>query len=68
MKLPEYKSLIEKKTAFGDNYQRISTITELKPFLEGTNSFEKYIYRGVCEAKYKNYTSAQRRYIVNELS
>ena len=68
MKIPEYKSLQEKNEAFGDNYQRISTLTELKSFLEETNSFEKYIYRGVCEAKYKNYTSAQRRYIVNELS
>lgn len=67
MKIPEYKSLQEKNEAFGDNYQRISTLTELKSFLEETNSFEKYIYRGVCEAKYKNYTSAQRRYIVNEL-
>ena len=68
MKIPEYKSLQEKKEAFGNNYQRISTIAELKLFLEETNSFVKYIYRGVCEAKYMNYTSAQRRYIVNELS
>ena len=68
MKIPEYKSLQEKKEAFGDNYQRISTITELKPFLENCKSFKDYIFRGNCEAKYKNYTSAQRRYFVNDLS
>lgn len=66
MKIPEYKDLTEKGKVFGSNYQQITTIDDLKEFLESVKSFKKCIYRGICEAKYKNFTSAQRKYIIND--
>lgn len=68
MKIPEYKDLKEKEKAFGDNYQRIASIKELKRFLDATESYSECIFRGICEAKYKNFTSAQRKYIINDLA
>lgn len=67
MKIPEYKSLKDKEEAFVDNYQRINSITELNTFLEKSESFIDHIFRGICEAKYMNFTSAQRKYMVNDL-
>ena len=68
MKIPEYKDLAEKKKAFGKHYQQIASVNELKKFLDTTESYSKYTFRGICEAKYKNFTSAQRKYIINDLT
>lgn len=69
MKIPEYKDLKEKKKAFGDNYQRIDTVDDLLSVIDEYKiSKGKNVFRGVCEAKYKNYSSAQRYYVVNDLN
>ena len=68
MKIPEYKNIDEKKNAFVNSYQIITSIKELKEFLNSSESFKNNIFRGVCEAKYKNFTSAQRKYMENDLT
>ena len=67
MRIPEYTDLAEKEAAFGDHYKRIDSIEELKDFLSLDKVLNDNIFRGVCEAKYKNFTSAQRMYMVNDL-
>ena len=67
MIIPEYTDLAEKETAFGDHYKRIDSIEELKKFLASSKTLRKNIFRGVCEARFKNYTSAQRMYMVHDL-
>jgi FRG domain len=60
-----YKTLKEKKKVFHD-YRVIDTEKELdKYFFSG--SYGTYIYRGVSEAKYKLYNSAQRFWIGNKI-
>lgn len=66
MKIPEYISLKKKEEAFVDNYKKIKSIKELKDFLNDAKSFKNHIFRGVCEAKYQNFTSAQRKYFIND--
>ena len=76
MVLPTYKSIEEKREFFARQkknpnkefeYLQIDTIEDLE---EELDKFEKSIvppvYRGIGEAKYKLYTSAQREWIVNE--
>lgn len=76
MILPTYKSIEEKREFFARQkknpnkefeYLQIDTIEDLE---EELDKFEKSIvlpvYRGIGEAKYKLYTSAQREWIVNE--
>lgn len=76
MKLPQYKSINDKEISFPDRYRRIDNVQTLNSWLEEISeatakSEEKalgeYIFRGIKEAKYKNYTSAQRKYIVHDL-
>lgn len=66
MKIPEYKDLTEKEKAFGNHYNRITTIKEFNDLFIPLNSVKEIAYRGVCDAKYKNFTSAQRKYMVND--
>jgi len=78
MILETYGSLEEKEKFFGNNenmvyYKRVDTSKKLK---EALKKIEKtrggwatnlvLVIRGVSEAKYKLYTSAQREWIVNE--
>lgn len=65
MKLEEYNSLTEKEPFF-----RTTTITTSKEFDETYEilSGKGLLYRGIHEAKYKIYTSAQREWITNEYS
>lgn len=63
MKLEEYANLSEKKSFFD-----MTTIDTYKGFddVYQTLKRDNVIFRGVNEAKYKLYTSAQREWIINE--
>lgn len=65
MKLEEYTSLEEKKTIFGKKYRRIDTHEHFDSWFKKNHG---HYFRGVNEARYKNYTSAQRLYITHNLS
>lgn len=78
--LKEYKTLIEKRAFFRNGESEsfvINTIEELDRWFERVQFDENdiaskdataLIYRGMKEAKYKLYTSAQRLWITEELS
>lgn len=67
MKLETYASLDEKKTIFeSKGYKKIDTKSEFEKWYGGFSKKKKF-FRGVNEAKYKIYTSAQRKYITNDL-
>lgn len=65
MKLEEYANLAEKKSFFES-----IIVTTRKEFEEIYNTIKEtdLLYRGIHEAKYKIYTSAQREWITNEYS
>ncbi|SHG79852.1 FRG domain-containing protein [Fibrobacter sp. UWCM] len=68
MKLVDYKSLEEKGEIFkSSGYLRIDTVAS---FCDWFDAFPKedVLFRGVKEAKYKIYTSAQRLYITHDLA
>lgn len=68
MKLENYKSLEEKGEIFkSSGYLRIDTVAS---FCNWFDAFvkENMLFRGVKEAKYKIYTSAQRLYITHDLA
>lgn len=73
MILPTYKSLEEKKKHFS-HYRKINTVEELEKEKEKLEEDQtallafstELVFRGVKEAKYKLYTSAQRDWITNE--
>jgi len=64
MKLEEYKSLEEKENVFAR--QTIKTISEFDTWYDSISKQDGLIFRGMCEAKWKIYTSAQREWITNE--
>lgn len=64
MKLEEYKSVDEKKEFF--QYQQINTEEEFKKVYDKLKNSQSCIFRGVREAKFKLYTSAQRVWIEND--
>ncbi|MBQ0056412.1 MAG: FRG domain-containing protein [Bacteroidales bacterium] len=64
MILPTYNCLQEKRDIFGDRYRCIDKWTDLEELLSCDS--EGLLFRGMCEAKYKNYTSVQRYYITND--
>ena len=64
MKLEEYKSVDEKKEFF--QYQQINTEEEFKEAYGELKNSPSCIFRGVREAKFKLYTSAQRVWIEND--
>lgn len=66
MKLQEYISLEEKRQIFG-NYCRIDSASEFDCWYSDIVNRGQY-FRGLKEAAYKNYTSAQRFIITNALS
>lgn len=76
MILPTYKSIEEKREFFARQkknpnkefeYLQIDTIEDLEEELDKfKKSIVRLVYRGIGEAKYKLYTSAQREWIVNE--
>lgn len=67
MNLETYASLDEKKVIFQSNgYIKIDTKSEYEEWY-GHFSKKKKIFRGVNEAKFKIYTSAQRTYITKDL-
>lgn len=66
MKLSTYHNLQQKSDIYKTRYQRIDKWTDLEKLLHHDYSAD-YVFRGMCEAKHKNYTSAQRYYITHEL-
>ena len=67
MKLETYTDLSEKEKVFkSKGYLKIDTVANFENWY-GHFSKEKKFFRGVNEAKYKIYTSAQRKYITNDL-
>lgn len=66
MKLSTYNSLQEKGDIFEGRYQRIDTWSDLEE-LQKQGISTDCVFRGMNEAKYKNYTSVQRYFITNEL-
>lgn len=66
MILPVYNSLQEKANLFEDRYKRIDIWSDMQKLLSKLNS-SNMVFRGMSEAKHKNYTSIQRHYIINEL-
>ncbi|OWV18663.1 hypothetical protein B7990_05150 [Fibrobacter sp. UWB4] len=68
MELEVYKSLEEKQIAFKPcGYLVIDSVEKFDRWLN-TVPRENILFRGVNEAKYKIYTSAQRLYITNDLN
>lgn len=78
MKLPTYKSLEEKKKyfwpfiqvdtieAFEKEFERLGTIVNHLGELPNAEKLDLVVFRGMSEAKYKLYTSAQREWITND--
>ncbi len=67
MKLVDYKSLEEKGEIFkSSGYLRIDTVSSFCAWFDAFSK-EGVLFRGVKEAKYKIYTSAQRLYITHDL-
>lgn len=72
MKLEQYTSLDDKETRFHKKenqtlYTRIVRKEDFDLWYDEHSKLEGVIYRGVNEAHYKNYTSAQRLYVIHEL-
>lgn len=66
MKLPEYKELQDKGDCF-ENYA-IETQKDFDTFYSGFANEKGLIYRGVNEAKFHIYTSAQRFWLTDNLN
>ena len=68
MKLENYKSLEEKADVFkSSGYLKIDTVSAFYDWYESFPK-ENILFRGVNEASYKLYTSAQRLYITHDLA
>lgn len=68
MKLENYESLEEKGEIFkSSGYLRIDTVANFCDWFDAFSK-ENILFRGVKEAKYKIYTSAQRLYITHDLA
>ena len=65
MELDQYRNLNEKK-AFFDDCRCIKNIEEFDSWERSFNK-DGLVFRGVNEAKFKIYTSAQRKYIENDI-
>jgi len=63
--IPIYKNFDEKKEYFKIDY--INTISELDNLIIKVENNKGSIWRGVCESKYKLYTSLQKFWIEREL-
>lgn len=62
MKLSEYKTIEEKSRSFDRNIT-INTLNEFEVWYIATITEKDFVFRGVNEAKYKIYTSAQREWL-----
>lgn len=63
MKIPEYATYKAKQKAFGEKcYRRITSTAEFDAWYEQESKLDTCVFRGVKEAKYKNFTSSQRKY------
>ncbi len=65
MKLEEYSNLVQKESFFETN--NVHTYKEFDSIYEDLK-MQTLLYRGIHEARYKIYTSAQREWITNEYS
>lgn len=63
-RLPEYSSFEEKTKVFA-KYQRIDNVADFETWYNGLPKKDVF-FRGMKEAKFKNFTSAQREYIKND--
>lgn len=67
MRIPEYKTYQDKQKAFGmRSCRRIATTAEFDAWYEQESKLDTCVFRGVKEAKYKNYTSSQRKGFVED--
>lgn len=67
MKIPEYKTYQDKQKAFGmRSCRRITTTAEFDAWYEQESKLDTCVFRGVKEAKYKNFTSSQRKYFITD--
>lgn len=66
MELEQYRNLNEKETFFYDN-RRIKNIDEFDSWEQSFNK-DGFVFRGVNEAKFKIYTSAQRKYLEENIA
>jgi len=68
MKIEEYKTLAEKDDFFQSGSSKINTIEEFKAIINEFSkpTYKSYYFRGVSNAKYKMYNTAQRNYIWNK--
>lgn len=72
MRLQEYESAEDKKKFFA-NYRMVNTPEQFGALYEESeknesNTKERYVFRGVSDARYKLFTSAQRFYIERGLN
>lgn len=71
MQIPQYQSLKEKEDVFGDRYLCIAEENQLidwhTKYDIDVREQSPYLFRGINEAKYKNYTSAQRYWMAKNL-
>ena len=70
MEITNYKSLEEKRAVFSNRYKVINTLSDFISWYDViiNEKKQKKMFRGQHEAKFKNYTSAQRRYMSNDLA
>lgn len=68
MKLSEYKTLEEKSRSFEENNIIIKTLKEFDDWYTSVKTEKNFVFRGVNEAKYKIYTSAQREWLTKYTS
>ncbi len=66
--LEEYNDFKQKSAYYQCNEVIDDAVTFDKKFAEWKNKSADFVFRGVREAKYKMYTSAQRKWIQEELS
>lgn len=69
MKIPEYNSLEEKAKAFSENQKRIDSVCDLLNVIaEYKGRKSGFVFRGICEAKYKNFSSLQRKFLTGDFT
>lgn len=68
MRIPNYISPKEKRKAFGEAvYLQINTARDFDIWFEAGSKLEGHVFRGIKEASYKNFTSAQRHQMMFDL-
>lgn len=68
MRIPNYISSDEKRKAFGPKaYRQINTAREFDEWYAVESKTDECVFRGIKEASYKNFTSAQRHQMLFDL-